>query len=94
MSKLPKHLLIAAMIAALTASSALAGPGRDASDGEPDIPAIANPNGKTPAEYQGAMQAAVQGGQIDDGTRLSAEQPIHWRIALKVYLKLVRVFSL
>ncbi len=94
MSRLPRILLISALIAALTAGSALAGPGANSWSGDPEIPEIANPHGKKiPVEVLEPESMATGSGLVEADMVPRVVQPMSWRIALKVYLKLARIFS-
>jgi hypothetical protein len=91
MSRLTRILLVTIMIVALSAGASLAGPGKNAS-GDPDIPAITNPGGsKTPSLVDESTRVAIRSSRIDEETRTVSDPPNDWRIALRLYLRWLRV---
>ncbi|MBZ0266811.1 hypothetical protein K8I85_01525 [bacterium] len=89
MTKLSRGVILGLAMSLLVAGAALAGPTR--SDGDPDRPQITQPGGP---EYK-AMTRVSTHGQVEAARDTAVQAaPEHWRMVLRAYLSLIRVFAL
>jgi hypothetical protein len=89
MSRLVRGLVIGASISFLLAGAALAGPTR--TDGDPDRPQITHPD----LPHLQAVVNGVRGNENKGATPIGTQvAPGNWKLFLRTYLQLIRVFSL
>jgi hypothetical protein len=89
MTKLSRGMILGLAMSLLVTGAAMAGPTR--TDGDPDRPQITQPGGP---EYKAMTRVNTHGhGEATRNTAVQAA-PEHWRMVLRAYLSLIRVFSL